>query len=257
MNKRPLTLKEKQQVFLNILKDLDKFCTEHNITYYMGCGTLLGAVRHKGFIPWDDDLDVFMPRPDYLRFCKNYYSDKYQLHTYWNDKSHSFTFGLLCDKGVYSITNKIKRYKCGIDIYVIYGAPSSQEEQKKHKKKVFKYIRRKCHLQKIRSFLANRNLWPSKSMDFKLLNKALERADHEFEKYKYEECEYIWPYGGGRLNLKKEWYGNPIRLQFEDGMFLAPERYHDVLTAAYGDYMTPPPEEKRYPIHNGEFYWDE
>lgn len=254
MNKQPLTLQEQQHVFLDILKDLDRFCSERNITYYMGCGTLIGAVRHKGFIPWDDDVDVFMPYPDYVRFAKEYHSERYQLHTCDNDLSHPFTFALLSDKKVYCIKNNLEVYNCGIDIYIIYGAPSSPEEQLRHKAEVFKYLNRKNKLLRLRDGLANRGLWPFKTLDFKMLNRVLQKASKEFEKYKFEECEFIWPYGGGRLNMKKELYGSPIRLQFEDGFFWAPEHYHEVLTLAYGDYMQLPPEERRQPAHGWAFY---
>ena len=87
------------------------------------------------------------------------------------------------------------------------------------------------------------------------MNRILMKAEKEFEKYDFETCEYIWPYGGGHLNMKKENYGTPIRLPFEDGLFMAPEHYHEVLTLAYGDYMQLPPEEKRHPYHGGNYFW--
>ena len=72
MEEQPLSLHERQMEYLRILKELDRYCTENGLRYYMGCGTLIGAVRHKGFIPWDDDLDVFMPRPDFMRLVRSY-----------------------------------------------------------------------------------------------------------------------------------------------------------------------------------------
>ena len=79
MKGEKLSLKERQNISLDILIDVDRFCRENDITYFMGCGTLLGAVRHKGFIPWDDDIDILMFRDDFNRFLNIYKSDKYAL----------------------------------------------------------------------------------------------------------------------------------------------------------------------------------
>ena len=255
MDGHQLTLRERQLEYLRILKELDRYCTENHLRYYMGCGTLIGAVRHKGFIPWDDDLDVFMPRPDYMRLVREYKSDDFTLHTIYNDKAHPYNFGRLCSNNVYSLIGHKKRFSFGIDVYVINGAPSTSEEQTRHKETTFVYIKRKSKLVAFRNSLVKRGLWPYKGLEFPLMNKVLMKAEKEFSKYDFETSEYIWPYGGGKLVMKKENYGTPIKLQFEDGLYNAPERFHDVLTLGYGNYMQLPPEEKRKPYHTGsEFY---
>lgn len=254
MDKQPLTLRERQLEYLKILKELDRFCTENNLRYYLGCGTLIGAVRHKGFIPWDDDLDVFVPRPDYMKLCTIFKSSGYSLHTIRNDKSHPYLFGRLCTNTVCSFFRGNPVYDFGIDVYVINGAPSNVEEQKRHIENVFKQKNRAITLNRFRNRLVRRNLWPFKSLDFGLLNRQLLRAEREFEKYDFDNSEYIWPFGGGKLILKKELYGNPIKIQFEDGFFNAPAHPHEVLTLGYGDYMQFPPEDKRMPRHCGDYY---
>ena len=257
MKKEPLTLRERQLEYLRILKELDRYCTEKNLSYYIGCGTLIGAVRHKGFIPWDDDLDVFIPRPDYMQLIRSYKSNEFSLHTIYNDKSHPHVFGRLCSGIVFSRFRKQKIYNFGIDLYVINGAPSSEQKQQKLIHDALRFVKKGKKLVRLRNSLARRNLWPSKSLDFPLMNKTLIAADKVFSRYDYEKSDYIWPFGGGRFITKKENYGKPQRIQFEDGMFPAPEKYHLVLSSAYGDYMTPPPEEMRHPYHGGVYYWDE
>ena len=258
MEKQPLTLRERQLEYLRILKELDRFCTENNLRYYMACGTLIGAVRHKGFIPWDDDLDVFMPRPDFMRLNAEYKSEDFTFHTLYNDKSHPYNFGRLCSRNVYTPFKNQKSFTFGIDVYVINGAPSIREEQVKHMDKTFVHIKRKYIWTRIRSYLVRNHLWPFRSLSFPMMRKALFKAEREFAKYDFETSDYIWPYGGGHLTMKKENYGTPVRLQFEDGLFMAPEHFHEVLTLAYGDYMQLPPEEKRNPYHTGTaFYWVE
>lgn len=256
MENRLLTLRERQLEYLRILKELDRYCSANGIRYYMGCGTLIGAVRHKGFIPWDDDLDVFVPRPDFMRLVNGYHSDDFSFHTIYNDKSHPFNFGRLCSGNVFSLFRDKKIFNFGIDVYVINGAPSDREEQLKHMEKTFVYLKRKNFLVKMRSGLVKKGLWPFKNFDFSLLNKELFKAEWEFAKYDFEKCDYIWPYGGGRLIMKKENYGTPVRIPFEDGMFFAPEHYHEVLTLGYGNYMQMPPEAERHPYHGSNYFWN-
>ena len=257
MSKVPLSLTDKHKVYLGLLKELDRFCTQNSLRYYLGCGTLIGAVRHKGFIPWDDDLDVFIPESDFRKISETYSSDKYELVTCFNSKAHPFPFARLIDKRTYSMVGRFKSFGLGIDVYIIYGAPSSREEQVEHMNKVFKYIKAKNFWFGVRRTLVRMNLWPFKNLDFSLPNYYVRRAVRELSKYHFDDCEYIWPYGGGRLNLRKDLYGTPQRIPFEDGSYCAPEHYHEVLTAGYGDYMQLPPEEKRVPYHGGVYYWKE
>ena len=251
MEKRSLSLREKQLEYLRILKELDRFCAENNLVYYMGCGTLIGAVRHKVFIPWDDDLDVIMPRPDFLRLCSEYHSDNFNFRNIRNDKSHPYNFGRLCSNEVYRLYRDQKVFNVGIDIYVINGAPSSREEQIQLIKDTFVHIKRASFLLRIRNGLIRRKLWPFRSRNLHFIRRELFRAEQCFERYDYDTSSFIWPFGGGRLIMPKSNYGTPVRIEFEDGFFLAPEHYHEVLTLGYGDYMALPPEDKRKPYHNG------
>lgn len=251
---KPLSLKEKQFAYLDILKELDRYCQDNNLIYYLGCGTLIGAVRHGGFIPWDDDLDVFMPRPDFKKICQSYSSSSYNFRSIYNDKSHPYNFGRFCSNSLFRLFKNKPVFNVGIDVYVINGAPSTEEEQNKLIYDTSIHLKRADLLNRFRNGLIRRNLWPSNSMNFTLLNKELFRAELCFERYNYDNCDFIWPYGGGRLIMKKELYGKPIRIPFENGMFLAPEHYKEVLTLGYGDYMKIPPIEKRVPYHSCVIY---
>lgn len=253
-NMEPLTLRERQFEYLRILKELDRYCNVNHLTYYITCGTLIGAIRHKGFIPWDDDLDVMMPRPDFLRLCAEYQSNDFNFRNIRNDKSHSYNFGRLCSNRLYRLFKNKPIYNVGIDVYVINGAPSTSKEQCKLINDTFVHINRARFLIRVRSNLVRRGLWPFKNLNFELLNKELFSAERCFERYNYEESDFVWAFGGGKTIMKKELLETQIKLPFEDGLFLAPEHYHEVLSLSYGDYMQLPPEEMRHPYHGGNIY---
>ncbi len=254
MEHQQLTLRERQLEYLRILKELDRYCTQKGLRYYIGCGTLIGAVRHKGFIPWDDDLDVFMPEPDFNTFAKEYKSNDFQIQSCWNSLAHQHIFARFCSNSIGCIPSGMYQEDFGIDVYIIYGAPSEMKKREEHINNVFKLIKRRDRIRRIRNGLARRCLWPIKNLECRLLNKSIKRIIMEFRKYDFSNSEYIWPFGGGKLLLKKELYGTPVRLPFEDGFFLAPEHYHEVLTMGYGDYMELPPVEKRKPYHGSDYY---
>ncbi|MBQ7239602.1 MAG: LicD family protein, partial [Bacteroidales bacterium] len=127
-----LTLKELQGVSLDLLVSLHDFCVKNKVNYSIAYGTLIGALRHKGFIPWDDDIDVMMPRPDYERFCKSYKSDRYRLIYYGNDKTALAGFARLvdCQKTNYKTERPWTMQKSGvwIDIFPIDGVEKDEKE---------------------------------------------------------------------------------------------------------------------------------
>ena len=138
---------------------------------------------------------------------------------------------------------------------MINGAPSTHIEQQTLIKETFRHIKRKTALCRYCSILKKNNIRLYLLFEL-LMRRELRKAELKFSSFDFEKCEYIWPYGGGRLIMPKVNYGVPIRLPFEDGMFFAPEHFHEVLTLGYGDYMKLPPEDKRRPYHSGDFYWE-
>ena len=115
---------EMKHIQLDILKNVAKFCDENRIRYYLGFGTMLGAVRHKGFIPWDDDIDILMPRPDYLRFVKvfNKSNDRYEVKSIEIDEAYWNTFAkvLIC-RHIWK--NHVSHFPKNIDVLILIFFP--------------------------------------------------------------------------------------------------------------------------------------
>ena len=129
---KSLTLKEIQKIEFEILKEFAQFCAKHNLKYYLAGGTLLGAIRHKGFIPWDDDIDVCMPRKDYMYFINNFDEWNRKLKVKCNYKSNidaPFAKIVNLDTIIYSkyANNNIDTNIC-IDIFPVDGLPENLNE---------------------------------------------------------------------------------------------------------------------------------
>lgn len=127
---RLLTNKEVRKLQLAIMDDVHEFCIKNNIRYSLGGGTLLGSIRHKGYIPWDDDIDLMMPRPDYERFLKEYKGKEpyFEIDYYTNDPQYISAFAKVIDNRTYTVgPNIIDDKNVFIDIFPVDGMPEKNE----------------------------------------------------------------------------------------------------------------------------------
>ncbi len=270
-----ITLREQQLIMLDILKKFAEFCEENNLRYFLDAGTLLGAIRHKGFIPWDNDADVCMPRPDLDRFVTLIKRQNYMLSDHIvleRPEDTLFPYFKLGDTRTlmieYPESNPVECYVY-IDIFCKDGLPDNMKKAKRICNKsgklclwnwFYKYSLKawpKGHsfIKKIvacivKPFVRNKNRALLKQKEFiKKVN----------QKYPYETCKYVTTLSNGefyRMCLKSN-FDDYIKHKFEDEMFRIPVGYENWLTVLYGnDYMVPPPKEKQL-VHNVKVYWRE
>lgn len=242
------TLRKMQLRILDILVEIDRICRKHDIKYWIDFGSLLGAVRHGGFIPWDDDIDVSMPSEDYHRFLEiapKELSEPFFLQTKETDPSYRLLLNKVRDKNSFFVTQHddfTLDYNKGIYIDLFEVVPYPSINPKLQKKVLFWY-------QKVGHFFSVKQRVTLKnhiaSLVFPLIKVGLD---------------FIWAI----LNLKQKnkfgyekhfnTYGNsytkdmvyPIKnIVFEGKTFLGPADPDRYLTSIYGDYMKLPPKEKR------------
>lgn len=269
-----LTIQERRTLSLEILDEVTEFCKKNDIRCYLHAGTLLGAVRHKGFIPWDDDIDICMPRPDYERFYNSFSSEKLQFSYYEIDKKRVLTFLKVYSTKTVGTTPKKSPlpFGLGIDVFPIDGFPSDEKQLHKYFRVqdfIFNYLYRPSKLwefrqpqkgglliTKIIKFLMGITIFIflKSSTIAKILNK---RA----MKNSFEECDYagcsVATYRRKIEKVPKSVYEIAAPVEFEGKFYLAPKDYDAVLKSIYGeDYMLLPPEEKRVSIHWERYFWN-
>lgn len=260
-----LDINQIKKIELDILIAFADFCEENKLKYYLAYGTLLGAVRHKGFIPWDDDIDVLMPRPDYNRFIEltGYNPIKQNLETrlYRNCKNPNiYPFAKIIDTNtlVYE-KGKSRKNISGIwiDIFPLDGCPDSSEETRVQFEKYLK-IRNWQDLATTNPFYIDQNII-KKMLKFIFFAPAAKlygckrickKIDELAQSYSYDKSQLVADFTwGDSLNaiLKKEDLEPALHLEFEGKLFNAPKSYDQYLTNLYGDYMILPPENERIP----------
>lgn len=267
---KEMSLDEIRSIQLNLLKELASFCEENNITYFLAGGTLLGAIRHKGYIPWDDDIDILMPRPDYGRFLKLFNennSNNKIIRVFANeiDGSFPYTFAKLVNCNTYLKEDTLLNYSLGvnIDIFPIDGLPSSLREINMWYK-IIDFLRKVYFLKilkprKGRNIIKEMLLYGGRVVLYLIPTSILARIIILCAKrYSYEESEYVgclvWGYGKREI-VKKEVFRDAIEVEFEGFTFKAPIGYKEYLTSLYGDYMKLPPKEQRVSHHKYKAYW--
>lgn len=266
--KKEITLKEIQEVSLDTLKHIRDFCEKHDIKFFIAYGTLLGAVRHKGFIPWDDDIDIVMPRPDYDRFVEQYKNTpEYSLFTYHNSGA-IIPFARVCEmKRTEAVFHKSPWIKEKVGIYVdIFPLDAVEKEGFEEKKAKADYLWRKGWILRYalvspRSIPVNKMpKWAVRKVN-QLLNtkKRIERHIDFCKAQAWATTPYLAQFSVPDPHegiILKNWYDDTVLLPFEDDAFPAPKMWHEVLTNIFSDYMSLPPESERVPhISNGRFFW--
>ena len=241
---RKLELQEIKQIEFEILKAFDQLCEENDLYYTLGGGTLLGAIRHKGFIPWDDDIDVMMPRPDYDRLLHDLDVNYENLPDYikmerWTDGSSAFPFIKFVDKRT-KLSAEYYDESCGtrnvwIDVFPIEGNPDSDEELEKLHKKATRTRKLLCtKLAKNGEGKTALKRFVKPFIKFAMLPISSQRIcgymDKLVKKYDYKSSNKVgcvmWGYGP-RERISKAGFEKPIKVKFEAGEFNAPSNYDE------------------------------
>lgn len=255
-----------QSIEIEVLCEVDRICKANNINYTLGFGTLLGAVRHKGFIPWDDDIDICMPRRDYIRFkkiCEKELSKKYFYQSQSTDPEYFHLFDKIRVNQTVFKEDFLAEYHIHHGVYIdIFPMDYIPEN------KVLRYIQFvRFHF--FRIGLMSKYLSIKQRKGKKLIAARLMRivyapfslkwlythANKTAMKYDDKEYTYIFHFCNsinGKFMCKSDSLINTIEMSFENHKFPVPKEYDEVLTNIYGNYMQLPPESERQPKHHLE-----
>lgn len=261
-----------KEKLLEMFYFLVNFFNENNIRYYACGGTALGAIRHKGLIPWDDDIDLYVPREDYDRLSS--LNDKlhevgYNFVCFENNKDYYLPFGKIEDRNTSLQEYKDFKYITGVyvDIFPLDYYSGTKEDVALDQERYYKVFNK---FQKSNSFISISDFlnllvhahiysawkWikiyshhPFKNMLYKNLMSEIEIA----RKRKGEWC-VCMPQWRGKV-FRTEWFENTIDVPFENTYIKVPSAYDEYLSLLYGDYMTPPPPEKRILAHDDCRYY--
>ena len=249
-----------QSVQMEIMDEIHRVCTNNNIRYYLIGGSALGAVRHKGIIPWDVDIDIAMPREDYEKFISTYSKElnsRYSLHYYKTDRNFNSPHVLIVlnDSEVQMFSKDFVRYGIFVDILPLDKCPLTEEENKALYKKILR-IKRIKYLKR-RKFSDKDNIvkrvivyFTRTVMSFISLDYLHRKMDRVMQTYKDLENEKDWcsmasHYKYDKLRMPKEYFGIPKLMEFSGRNYFVPEKVHDYLSHLFGNYMEYPSVEQQ------------
>lgn len=269
------SLKRYKQIICEIAKTFDSFCCENNLRYFGIGGTAIGALRHRGFIPWDDDIDFVMPRPDYERFLKISYKlmPKYELFTHRNTPKYHLTMAKMCDADTSYIYSFRQHVMLGafIDIFPLDACPGNSHDERV---KFFNnYIKLRHKGEAIANYFTIRDFfgciyrreWRNAvnqltSHWYHLNNKRndiFKKCDEILMATDYDRADYVAYFStfkNSNVISPKKWFDDYDYVTFEDIKIRLPKGIDQFLTKVFGDYMTPPPQNVIENDYHGYIY---
>lgn len=265
---------EYKQILKNMLEYIHQVCTNNNIRYFVSAGTLIGTIRHSGFIPWDDDIDIWMPYEDYLKF-KKIVSDSdglYYLLSPEDNKYYYHVFSRFCSKeGRLELKDMPNIENLGpfIDIFVLHKASYDKAERLKVFNSILEYnkkIKFCLPLKYYKSVSFKTKIWLLTHLHTYIINrffvgisKLKSKRDEVVCSCDHTESKLYYSASGSRcfdaILFREEDLNNPICHKFEDIEVNIPPNYHELLTKRYGDYMQLPPVEERHTRHHFTTYY--
>ena len=250
-----LTTIERRNLQLEMLDEIHKVCVDNGIRYSLSCGTLLGAIRHGGFIPWDDDVDIMMPYADVKMFKDCLKSENIRYVDAELDNYYEWFFSRVISKNTYTKPGKfLKGHGVFIDLYPVVRIPNNDneidsflEEGDALKNICFNALKWRRRLSRFFSLPS----YPGYRKTLYHLTK------HIYQFAAVDSNTYFVTSGSfNKINVfKRDLFEDIITIKFEDRLYNICSCYDYYLSHVYGDYMTPPPENQRIPYHGGRYYW--
>lgn len=262
---KELTKDELKDVQLQIMDYVDHFCRSNNIQYTLSCGTLLGAVRHGGFIPWDDDIDIHLLRSEYNKLTQLWneskFSHPYELVNIESGNNMGYPFGKIHNPKTITYVNGIERTGVFIDVFPIDYVEDYSDFNKRHGRIMNLYKKRdNCFawmsakksdipfFQKMLVFLHKPRLGYNEIAEE--ISKIAQSVSCKTD-YVYEMVQGIFP----KDLIPSEVYEHYSDIKFEDRIYRSVDDTETYLTKTYGDWRTPPPPEKQVSHHGFSAYW--
>lgn len=257
---KKIEIDEMKEYLLGILQEFDKLCQENQMRYSIAYGTLLGAVRHKGFIPWDDDVDVVMPREDYEKLLSiKYKTKKYEVKSYRYSEDYYYEFSKMIDRE----TLVLEKYRCDANMGIFIDIfPMDYLEDKRD----LEHAMRKAQKNKSMVLRLGSNLKSTTSNPILYaIKRSIRFLINPFRRkiiFHYENKSFGYPHKDNGLTVglitsiyKQDFFpslvwNDLIRIPFENIEVNAFREYDMYLSHLYGDYMTPPPIEERVTHHS-------
>ena len=251
-----------QLMELQVLNEVRRICDKHQISWFLVGGSVLGAARHQGFIPWDDDVDLGMYRPDYERFlaaARDELSDRYFLQTLESDPGYHLGYAKIRVNGTRyvqeNVMHRTMHQGVFVDIYPIDGVPDDPKLRKKQRMwALLSYFF--CRQEPIKK--QGQAIKLASTVLTKVLPKTLQKKigmayDRKISRFPVETCRDVANIYGIKQYyneiMPKEYIGAPVMLEFEGSPTPVPEQWDNYLTFLYGDYHQLPPEDQRVLKH--------